>query len=100
MLELDWFMTLYLKDWCKARGEFLLHSCPCISIQVAEKRCIHKPSKGSRGPLEEIFRQLGIKPLVSGTFAEMSSNVKGFVETSVEYGVGHLGVSMAAMTPK
>jgi hypothetical protein len=33
-----------------------------------------------------------------GTFAEMSSNVKGFVETAAEYGVEHVGVSMAAMT--
>ena len=33
-----------------------------------------------------------------GTFVEMSSNVKAFVETTVEYGVEHLGVSMAATT--
>jgi hypothetical protein len=29
----------------------------------------------------------------------MSSNVKDFVEVAAEYGVEHLGVSMAAMTP-
>ncbi len=30
----------------------------------------------AKGPLESLFRQLDFKPLVFGTFAEMSSNVK------------------------
>ena len=34
-----------------------------------------------------------------GTFAEMSLNVKDFVEKSVEYRVEHLEVNMVAMTP-
>jgi hypothetical protein len=37
--------------------------------------------------------------LVFGSFAEMSSNVKDFVEMAVEYEVEHLGMSMAASTP-
>ena len=53
---------------------------------------------GVRAPLETIFKQLDFKPLVFGAFAEMSSNVKYFVEMAVEYGIGHLGVDMAAMT--
>ena len=31
-------------------------------------------------------------------FAETSSNVKDFVETTVEYGFEHLGASMSAIT--
>jgi hypothetical protein len=42
---------------------------------------------------------LDFKPLVFGTFAESSLNVKNFVETAVEYGVEHLGTSMEASTP-
>ena len=34
-----------------------------------------------------------------GKFAEMSSNVKDIVEITVEYGVKHVDVIMAAMTP-
>ena len=41
--------------------------------------------------MEAIFRQLNFKPLVFGTFGEMSSNVGELVETAVEYGVKHLG---------
>ncbi len=51
-----------------------------------------------RGPLEILFRQLDFKPLVFGTFAEMSSNVSTVLEMAVEYGVEHLGRSMAATT--
>jgi hypothetical protein len=36
--------------------------------------------------------------MVFGTFAEISSNVRDFIETSVEYGVEHLGRTMAATT--
>ena len=32
-------------------------------------------AEGTVGPLEAIFRQLNFKPLVFGTFAEISSNV-------------------------
>jgi CO dehydrogenase nickel-insertion accessory protein CooC1 len=41
---------------------------------------------------------LDIKPLVFGTFGEMSSNVKEVVNIAVEYGVEHLGRTMAATT--
>ena len=50
--------------------------------------------------MEVIFRQLDIKPLVLfGSFTEINSNVRDFVEMAVEYGVEHLGTSMAASTP-
>ena len=52
-------------------------------------------AEGRVGPLEAIFRQLDFKPLVFGTFAEISRNVKDFIETAVEYGVDHLGRTMA-----
>jgi hypothetical protein len=50
--------------------------------------------------LEIIFRQLDIKPLVFGSFAEMSSNTNDFVEMALEYGVEHLGTIMIASTPE
>ena len=53
---------------------------------------------GSRGPLESLFRQLDFKPLVFGTFAESSTNVKAVLEMAMEYGVEHLGRTMAATT--
>ena len=53
-------------------------------------------SEGGRAPLETIFTQIVFKPLVFGSFLEMSSNVVTLVETSVEYGVEHLGRNMAA----
>ena len=37
--------------------------------------------------------------MIFGTFAEMSPNVKDFVDMAVEYGVEHLGTCMAASTP-
>lgn len=55
-------------------------------------------SETVRGPMEGIFRKLDFKPLVFGTFGEMSSNVKVVVDTAVEYGVEHLGRTMAATT--
>jgi hypothetical protein len=55
-------------------------------------------SEQGRGPLETIFRQIVFKPLVFGSFGEMSSNVVQLVETAVEYGVEHLGRNMAATT--
>ena len=50
----------------------------------------------TRGPLESLFRRLDFKPLVFGTFGEMSSNVKEVVNMAVEYGVEHLDRRMAA----
>ncbi len=55
-------------------------------------------AKTARGPLEGLFRQLDFKPLVFGTFGEMSSGVKEVVDMAVEYGVDHLGQTMAATT--
>ena len=51
---------------------------------------------GSRGPLESLFMQLDFRPLVFGTFGECSSNVKAVIEMAVEYGMDHLGRTMAA----
>jgi hypothetical protein len=53
---------------------------------------------GDRGPLESIFRRMDFIPLVFGTFGESSSNVKAVMEMAVEYGVKHLGRTMAATT--
>ena len=36
------------------------------------------------------------KPLVFGSFGEMSSHVKELIEMAVEYGVEHMGKNMAA----
>ena len=47
-----------------------------------------------------LSRKLDFKPLVFGTFAEMSSSVKDFVDTAGKYAIDHLGASMAAMTPE
>ena len=55
-----------------------------------------RTAENARGPIEVIFRQVDFKPLVFGSFAEMSSNVKDFVDTAVEYAVSHLGISVAA----
>ena len=52
----------------------------------------------TRGPLEGLFKRLDFKPLVFGTFREMSSNVKEVVNMAVKYGVEHLGRTMAAKT--
>ncbi len=53
-------------------------------------------TEGAGGTLEIIFRQFNFKPLVFGTFGELSSNVIAIVETAVEYGVEHLGRNMVA----
>jgi len=55
-------------------------------------------TEGTVGPLETICMQLDLKSLVFGTFAEISNNVKDFIETAVEYEVEHLGRTMAATT--
>ena len=52
----------------------------------------------ARESLEGLFRRLDFKPLVFGTFGEMSSNVKEVVDMAVEYGVEHFGRTMAAST--
>ncbi len=39
---------------------------------------------------------MDFKPLVFGTFGEMSANVKEVVDMAVNYGVEHLGRTMAA----
>jgi hypothetical protein len=48
--------------------------------------------------MEFLFRRLDFKPLVFGTFGGMSTNVKEVVNMVVEYGVEHLGRSMATTT--
>jgi hypothetical protein len=53
---------------------------------------------GAVGPLEAIFMQVDFKPLVFGTFSESSSNVREFIDTAVEYGVEHMGRTIAATT--
>ncbi len=50
----------------------------------------------TRGPLESLFRRFDFKLFVFGTFGEMSSNVKDVVDMAVEYGVEHLGRTLAA----
>jgi len=55
-------------------------------------------SSDIRGPLENLFRKLDFKPKVFGTFREMSSNVKDFVDLAMDYGAEHLGKSMEAST--
>ena len=55
--------------------------------------------EGVWGPLEILLRHMDFKPLIFGTFAESSPNVNDFVEMTVEYGVEHLGTSMASSTP-
>ncbi len=53
-------------------------------------------AEGAIGPLEAIFRQMDFKPLVFGTFAESSTNVREFIETAMEYRVEHLGRTIVA----
>jgi hypothetical protein len=68
--------------------------------QLHLKGMIHfGTAMGARAPLEVLFGQLDFKPMVFDTFAKMSPNVKYFVDMAVEYGVEHLGTSMAASTP-
>jgi hypothetical protein len=54
--------------------------------------------EGTRGPLESLFRRMDFRSLVFGTLGECSSNVKAVIEMAVEYGVDHLGRTMAAIT--
>ena len=48
--------------------------------------------------MKSLIRQVDFKPLVCGTFGECSTNVKEVLKTAVEYGVEHLGRSMAGTT--
>ena len=41
-------------------------------------------TEGTRGPPEVTLKQLTFKPLVFGTFSEISSNVKDFVDMAVK----------------
>ena len=60
-----------------------------ISNMKEKDRHHFDTAETTRGPLEGIFRRLDFKPLVFGTFGEMSSNVKEVVNMAVEYGVEH-----------
>ncbi len=53
-------------------------------------------AEGRIGPLQAIFRQLDFKPMVVGTFAETSCNVREFTNTAVEYGVEYMGRTIPA----
>ncbi len=55
-------------------------------------------SEWERGPLEAIVRKVYYKPMVFGTFGEMSDGVKEVVEIAIDYGAEHLGRSMATTT--
>ncbi len=55
-------------------------------------------TESARGPLENVFRRLDFKPMIFGTFGEMSANVREVINMAVEYGVEHLGRTMAATT--
>ena len=52
----------------------------------------------SKRPTESIFQLMVFKPLVFGTFGDMSSSARGLIEMVVEYGVEQLGMNMAATT--
>ncbi len=68
-------------------------------VNLKRKDLVHFGTpEGSKGSLETIFRQIVFKPMVFGSFGEMSSNVVSLVETAVEYGVEHLGRNMDATT--
>jgi hypothetical protein len=69
---------------------------------IANMRGKDRPHFGTvetaRGSLKSVFRRLDFKPLVFGSFGEMSSNVGEVVNMAVEYGVEHLGRTMATTT--
>ena len=68
-------------------------------VNLKRKDSVHFGTlEQGKGPLESIFWQIVFKPLVFGSFGEMSSNVVQLVETTVEYGVEHLGKNKAATT--
>ena len=69
-----------------------------ITVMKEKDREYFGTTEEGRGPLENVFRRLGFKPLAFGTFGEMSSNVKEVVNMAVEYGVEHLGRTMTSTT--
>ena len=48
--------------------------------------------------METVFKQIDFKPLVFGSFGEMSKGVKEFIMLAVDYGAEHLERTMAATT--
>ena len=57
-------------------------------VNLKRKDMVHfGTQKQCRGPLETTFKYIMFKPLVFGSFGEMSSNVVSLEETAVEYGV-------------
>ena len=54
--------------------------------------------KAALGHWRRSIRQLDFKPLVFGIFAESSSNVREFIELALEYGLEHMGRTIAATT--
>ncbi len=68
-----------------------------VSLHKKDKHQFGTP-EGTVGPVEASYGQLNFKPLGFGTFAEISSNARAFIETTVEYGVEHFGRTVAATT--
>ena len=72
---------------------------PKYIAQMKRKDNVHfGTGSDDKGPLETIFRKLEFKPVVFGTFGEINSNVKDFIDLAVDYGAEHLGKSLAAST--
>ncbi len=68
-----------------------MNMCRCVDEHVGT-------TEAAKSPLEGLFRRMDFKPLVFGTFGEMSAKVKEVVNMAVEYGVEHLDRTMAATT--
>ncbi len=80
------------QSWAAVFKKFKGYVSKSYLINLKRKDQVHHgTAEGAREPLEAIFRQLNFKPLVFGTFGEMSSNVGDLMETVVEYGVEYLG---------
>ena len=63
------------------------------------RRKIHQLfSTMDMGPLENVFRQMEFKPIVFGSFGEMSTNVREYIELVVDDGADHLDRTMAPTT--
>ncbi len=50
------------------------------------------------GPLDMVFKPIDFKPLVFGSFGEMSSNGKEYIKLAVDYEAEHPGRAMDATT--
>jgi hypothetical protein len=50
------------------------------------------------GPLGTLFKQMDLKPLVSRSFGEMSTNFKEYIELAVNCEAEHLDKTMTAST--